>query len=194
MGRRSSRPNGGREGLTGYDVSPIAIYVSKGRLCARLPYCPHRGWVSYESQPSRGNMARYRGIPYQDGSRGLPGRISPQVIPFRYSGYRPCFLDHFQISGDPTRSGGTGPRSPPYEPISPIDELSNIALGFGMLNTSHRRHTRRPAISPKMEWRRRDRSPRLLGLGSRFGSLRISWIEMSPPIAYSKKRISPPVS
>ena len=115
-GRKSSVPIGGREGPTGYDVSPIAIYVSKGRLCARLPYCPHRGWVSYESQPSRGNMARYRGIPYQDGSRGLPGRISPQVIPFRYSGYRPCFLDHFQISGDPTRSGGTGPRSPPLNP------------------------------------------------------------------------------
>src|SRR3984893_144517 len=150
-GRKSSAPIGGREGPTGYDVSPIAIYVSKGRLCARLPYCPHRGWVSYESQPSRGNMARYRGIPYQDGSRGLPGRISPQVIPFRYSGYRPCFLDHFQISGDPTRSGGTGPRSLAVEPISPIDELSNIALGFGMLNASHRRHTRRPAISPKME-------------------------------------------
>jgi hypothetical protein len=43
---------GGREGLTGYDVSPIAIYVSKGRLCARLPCCPHRGWVSYSSSLS----------------------------------------------------------------------------------------------------------------------------------------------
>src|SRR5437660_9030624 len=52
-------------------------------------------------------------------------------------------------------------RLPLEKKISPIDELSSIALGFGMLNTSHRRHTRRPAISPKMEWRRRDRSPRL---------------------------------
>src|SRR5947207_1272054 len=145
-GRKSSAPIGGREGPTGYDVSPIAIYVSKGRLCARLPYCHTEAGSAMNHSLLE---ETWRAIE-EFLTKMEAGRISPQVIPFRYSGYRPCFLDHFQISGDPTRSGGTGQVSA-VEPISPIDELSNIALGFGMLNTNHHRHTRRPAISPKME-------------------------------------------
>ena len=137
-GRKSSAPIGGREGPTGYDVSPIAIYVSKGRLCARLPYCPHRGWVSqfvkssilrpqtegltagHESQPSRRNMARYREIPYQDGSRGYPGKGVAEAI----------------------------------SACSQIIQYSS----------SHRRHTRQAEAAPQTVWRHLVRCPRLLGV------------------------------
>jgi hypothetical protein len=50
MGRRSSRLNADRDGLTVYDL-PTAFYMSGDRLCARLPLCPHRGWVSHEASP-----------------------------------------------------------------------------------------------------------------------------------------------
>src|ERR1700731_5313700 len=29
-------------------MTAVAFYVSKGRPYARLPYCPHRGWISHE--------------------------------------------------------------------------------------------------------------------------------------------------
>ena len=51
MGRRSSRPNADRDGLTVYDL-PTAFYLSDGKLCARWPYCPHRGWASCEARPA----------------------------------------------------------------------------------------------------------------------------------------------
>src|SRR2546430_5971480 len=51
MGRRSSRPNADRDGLTVYDL-PTAFYLSDGKLCARWPYCPHRGRASCEARPA----------------------------------------------------------------------------------------------------------------------------------------------
>ena len=44
---KSSRPSESRDGLTEFDLS-TAFYMSEGRLCARFPYCPHRGWVRCE--------------------------------------------------------------------------------------------------------------------------------------------------
>ena len=29
-------------------IQPTAFYMSEGSLCARFPYCPHRGWVRGE--------------------------------------------------------------------------------------------------------------------------------------------------
>ena len=40
-----------RDGLTEFDL-PTAFYMSEGRLCARWPYCPHRGWASCEARPA----------------------------------------------------------------------------------------------------------------------------------------------
>ena len=42
---RTETPAKDRSDMT---VLPIAFYVSEGRLCARLPIGPHRGWVSYD--------------------------------------------------------------------------------------------------------------------------------------------------
>jgi hypothetical protein len=79
-GRKSSVPIGANAGMIGHDhsasswhdVARIAVYVSEDRLLARLPYCPHRGWVSHESRPVRlaqadlpEETARARGIPRQ---------------------------------------------------------------------------------------------------------------------------------
>ena len=50
-GRKSSRPNADRDDLTVYEI-PAAFYLSEGRLCARWPYCPHRGWTSCEARPA----------------------------------------------------------------------------------------------------------------------------------------------
>src|SRR5438874_12703872 len=44
---KSSRPSESRDGLIEFDL-PTAFYMSEGRLCARFPYCPHRGWVRGE--------------------------------------------------------------------------------------------------------------------------------------------------
>jgi hypothetical protein len=79
-----------------------------------------------------------------------------------------------------------------------IDELSNIALGFGMLNASHRRHTRRPAISPKMGWHHRDRSPAhticAIGHVLRSGKVRILAVRctISPPAGSQPRELLKP--
>ena len=66
QGTKSSRPIGGREGPTGYDVSPIAIYVSKGRLCARLQRIPQaREWRVHGSI----SQVSHRALPIPRGHR-----------------------------------------------------------------------------------------------------------------------------